>query len=74
MRSKSIICAFCSRPIDLPSGFHFALDDGSLVHPDCMAYTLERGPVPPGSTLLHTCGEPLCVRPDHLLLITGKVK
>jgi hypothetical protein len=36
------------------------------VHPDCMAYQLERGDVLRGSVLTHTCGDARCVNPAHL--------
>jgi hypothetical protein len=60
-------CDLCHSPIDFASGFFFELEDGSgaIVHPDCMAYFLthhER----PTLGVIHTCGEPLCVKPDHL--------
>ena len=33
-----------------------------------VAWELEHGPIPYGRTLRHTCGEPACVRSDHLVL------
>ena len=33
-----------------------------------MAWELYRGPLPDGSTVLHTCNVPACVNPDHLYL------
>lgn len=31
-------------------------------------YRLMVGPVPPGAWLIHSCKQPSCVRPDHLIL------
>jgi hypothetical protein len=33
-----------------------------------VAYEAAVGPVPPGKLVLRSCGEPLCVRPEHLRL------
>jgi hypothetical protein len=29
-------------------------------------YARERGPIPDGHELHHTCGEPMCVNPNHV--------
>lgn len=48
------------------------------VHPDCFAYThasdLTDGKTPsrelvPGQRLVHTCGSPMCVYPEHLVAV-----
>jgi hypothetical protein len=31
-----------------------------------MVYELMRGPIPPGLTLAHQCGDVTCARPDHM--------
>ena len=48
-------------------------EDGTAwVHPDCYAYThSDEVGVPSrtlawGQRLIHTCGDAMCVRPDHL--------
>lgn len=33
-------------------------------------YALFNGPIPAGETVHHTCGEPSCVNPDHLELLS----
>jgi HNH endonuclease len=33
-----------------------------------LSYMLELGPIPVGKEIHQTCGNKLCVRPDHLLL------
>lgn len=35
-----------------------------------LAWTLERGPIPPGLVVMHRCDQPSCVRVDHLELGT----
>ncbi|MCP5014874.1 MAG: HNH endonuclease [Ketobacter sp.] len=35
-----------------------------------VSWTLNRGPIPPGMFVLHTCDSPPCVNPDHLFLGT----
>ena len=32
-----------------------------------LAYTLHRGPIAPGMVIRHTCHNPRCVNPDHLI-------
>lgn len=43
---------------------------GKQIGAHVAAYLLERGPIPEGKWVLHTCDVPLCVRPDHLWLGT----
>ncbi len=68
---QTAVCDLCHCAIDFESGFFFEIEDGTgaIVHPDCMAYFLERGERPTYG-VIHICGEPLCVRPDHLEIRT----
>lgn len=36
----------------------------------CVAWLLDRGPIPPGQLVLHRCDVPLCCNPAHLFLGT----
>lgn len=67
---QAAVCGLCRGPIDFPSGFWFDTEESlGIVHPDCMAYSLERGIVQPGDSIDRTCGDGRCIRPDHLILI-----
>jgi len=37
-----------------------------------IAYLLEKGSIPPGMNVCHSCDTPACVNPDHLFLGTQK--
>lgn len=68
---QTAVCDLCSCVLDFESGFYFEIEDGTgaIVHPDCMAYFLTRHERPTRG-VIHTCGQPLCVRPDHLVART----
>jgi hypothetical protein len=67
---QAAVCGLCRGPIDFPSGFFFDTEEAlGIVHPDCMAYQLERGVIQPGDTIARTCGDFGCVNPAHLALI-----
>jgi hypothetical protein len=40
-------------------------------HADVRAYELVRGPLPAGARLVHRCGNPRCVNPDHMDVVKG---
>jgi hypothetical protein len=67
---QAATCGLCRGPIDFPSGFFFDTEaDLGVVHPPCMMYTLERGPVAPGDRIETSCDNDRCVNPAHLLLV-----
>lgn len=48
----------------VPYGMTSVARRGQLAHR--VAYELAKGPIPEGMCVLHSCGTPTCVRPDHL--------
>lgn len=54
---------------------------GQVKHPDRkspmfahrVSYELEAGVIPEGMTIDHLCGNTLCVNPDHMEVVTGRV-
>ena len=46
--------------------------DGRSVAAHRFSWTLEKGPVPQGLVVCHTCDTPACVRPDHLFVGTQR--
>lgn len=75
LADRTPVCQLCDSVIDVESGFVFDLQDGQggLVHPDCMAYSLTYGDCPVYG-VTHTCGNPICVKPDHLEMVIPPVE
>lgn len=55
-----------------PRGYGTFVLRGQHVVAHHYTYTLAHGPIPPDLQLLHRCGVPRCVRPDHLALADRK--
>jgi len=53
-------------------GYGLVKRDGRMLRAHRVMYELERGPIPGGKLVMHSCDTPGCVRPDHLLLGTPK--
>lgn len=52
-------------------GYHILKRGGRPIKCHRIAFALANGPIPPGLFVRHTCDNPPCVRPDHLLLGTA---
>lgn len=46
--------------------------EGRAQHSNRIAYMLEKGPIPDGMVVMHTCDVRLCCNPEHLVLGTHK--
>ena len=52
------------------SGYGRIRVGGRLLRPHRVAWELERGPIPKGKIVCHTCDNPLCCRIEHLFIGT----
>ena len=51
----------------LKTGYGSIRVDGKAMRAHRVAYELAKGPIPEGALLRHTCDNPKCVNPDHLI-------
>lgn|SRR5512141_493424 len=51
-----------------PDGVGILTVDGAVLSAPRLAWQFDHGPLEAEAELLHTCGNPGCVRPDHLAL------
>lgn len=50
----------------------FGIASGTMRRAHRVAWEMEHGPIPPGGHILHSCGNRLCVRVEHLRVGTHK--
>jgi hypothetical protein len=54
----------------IPTGYGQIGHEGRPLYAHRVAYTVSRGPIPPGLNVMHTCDTPACCNPRHLKLGT----
>lgn len=64
-------CKVWTGPTDR-DGYGIAYIDGKYVSTHRLAYTLALGSIPSGAMVRHTCDNPPCIDPDHLLVGTAQ--
>ena len=55
----------------VPAGYGVTHYDGRQQYAHRVAWQLEKGAIPPGILVLHTCDMPACINVNHLFLGTG---
>ena len=52
------------------NGYGYSYSGGRKIYAHRNAYEMNNGPIPEGAVIHHSCGERLCVNPNHLSMIS----